>query len=227
MPLILIADDPLLLGETDRTFLHRDGFVLRPVGTGEEPLRIAHEQRPDLAVLDAAGEPALETAARFKADPDLHDIPLVLVGPPRRRDAAIAAGAEGFISRPSTVASLLSQVRRFLRTSERGTHRRPVGLKVTCRRGDESFVAFTRDVSATGLFLKSPRPPESGSRLFVQFVLPGERPVPVESEAEVVRVIHPNPSSHATGGAGLRFTSLSAGLRIEIGRFVRSGEDSA
>ena len=227
MPLILIADDPALIGETDRTFLHRSGFVLRPVGVGEEALSLAREQRPDLAVLDAAGEPGIEAAARFQADPQLHDVPLVLVGPSRRREAAMAAGAEGFISRPATVASLLSQVRRFLRTSERGTHRRPVGLKVTCRRGDESFVAFTKDVSATGLFLKSPRPPETASRLRVQFVLPGERPMPVESEAEVVRVIHPNPASHATGGAGLRFTSLSAGLRIEIGRFVRSGEDSA
>ena len=227
MPLILIADDPILLGETDQTFLHREGFVLLPVAGGEEPMRVAREQHPDLAVLDAATDPSLATAARFKSDPQLHDIPLVLVGPPRLKDAAIAAGAEGFISRPATVAALLSQVRRFLSTAERGTHRCPVGLKVTCRTGDESFVAFTKDISATGLFLKSPRPPEPGSRLVVQFVLPGERQVPVESEAEVVRAIRPDPLSHATGGAGLRFTTLPAGTRIEIGRFVRASVDSA
>ena len=229
MPIILIVDDPGILLETQRTFLHRNGFLLVPVAGGEESLRLAREKKPDLIVLDAAksSPEGLETCSRFKSDPQLQGIPLVIVGSLRDRQAAKLAGAEGFVPRPVTQASLLSQVRRFVTASERANSRLPVGFKVTCRTGDGGFVAFSRDLSSTGMFLKSSRPPSKGSFMLLSFVLPGERPVPIETEAEVIRVVLPDPSMRLTAGTGLRFTTLAAEIKIEIGRFVRAGEASA
>jgi uncharacterized protein (TIGR02266 family) len=164
----------------------------------------------------------IETTRRLKADPRLRAIPVILAGASRDQEAALEAGADGFVVRPATRAALLTQIRRFVPAEERATQRVAVGLKVTCRSGDESFVAFTRDLSPTGLFLKSPRPPTTGSRLFVSFVLPGEDPSPIESEAEVVREVSTGADPRGMAGSGLQFTSLPAGTRMQIGRFLRA-----
>jgi len=226
MAVIIMTDDPGFFLEVERTFLHRDGIEMVPVVDGDEALRLGRQQHPDLAILDVEMPPpdGLETCRRFKADPGLSRVPVVLVGAPRDKDLALFAGADGFVPRPVTQASLLAQFRRFVNVPERSTHRLPVGLKVTCKAGEESFVAFTKDISATGLFLKAARPPALGSRLKLAFSLPGERRVEIESEAEVVREVPPDRNSPMVGGVGLRFTSLAADTKVAIGRFVSAGE---
>jgi uncharacterized protein (TIGR02266 family) len=226
MALILIIDNDRIPQKIEGTSLSRKGNSVISVRTSVDPIDTVvarmHESRPDLVV--AGGE--VSTIERLRNDGELKTIPVIYEGFPSEREAAVRAGADGFIASHATAALVLSEIRRFLPASERASQRLPVGLKVVCRSGREVFIAFTKDISATGLFIKSTRPPEPGTRLFLNFTLPGERKVPLESEAEVVREVAHRPEEHHIGGAGARFTSMSPAVRIAIGRFVRGGEDS-
>ena len=64
----------------------------------------ARESRPDLVTLDAqiAGGDSLEALAKFKADPELRDIPVVVVCALKDRDKAIEMGAAGCVAPPFT-----------------------------------------------------------------------------------------------------------------------------
>lgn len=226
MPRILVIDDPALLSKLDGTFIRRAGFALTPFRNGEEVLRLAREQRPDLVILDIEMSPpdGLETLRRLRAEPALADAPILMLGAARHREAAMEAGVDGYLARPITQALLLAQIRAIVSLPERTNHRLPVGFRVTCSSGEDSFVAFAKDISSTGLFLKAARPPDVGTRITLSFRLPGARGEEIESEAEVVRRVGPGGDNHSAGGAGLRFVSLPAGTRIAIGRFIRESE---
>ena len=64
----------------------------------------ARKSRPDLVTLDAqiAGGDSLEALAKFKADPELRDIPVVVVCALKDRDRAIEMGAAGCVAPPFT-----------------------------------------------------------------------------------------------------------------------------
>ena len=226
MALILIIDNDRIPAKIEGTSLCRSGNSLVSVRTAQESLTAIlarmHESRPDLII--AGGE--VSTIERIKKTDDLNAIPVIYEGFPSEREPAHNVGSDGFIASHATAALVLSEIRRFLPASERASQRLPVGLKVVCRRGKEVFIAFTKDISSTGVFIKSTRPPEPGTQLKLSFTLPGEREMLLESDAEVVRGVPHRPEDHHIGGAGARFTSMSPAVRIAISRFVRGGEDS-
>jgi len=80
-PIILVGEDDKFISNIYKTKLAKEGFQVEHGVNGEEILRLAHERKPDLILLDLIMPvmDGFETLARLKADPELKDIKVVIL----------------------------------------------------------------------------------------------------------------------------------------------------
>ena len=112
---ILLVDDTkdILLVVSKR--LESWGYEALTADSGEEGLRIAQKQRPDLILLDIM-MPKMkgrDVCVRLKADPKTADIPVILLsalGLPDNIKAGLELGAEDYIVKPFQPAELKERI---------------------------------------------------------------------------------------------------------------------
>ena len=96
----------------DYIFADRPGLRLLPAIRGELGLKLAHEQRPDLILLDL-DLPDLhgrEVLKSLRADPSTREIPVVVISAnalPRMIEQTLAAGAKAYLTKPINVRDFL------------------------------------------------------------------------------------------------------------------------
>lgn len=220
MPRLLLLDEQALVAEIGRSFLRRHGFEVVVVASGREMLRRAASEPHDLVFAPASlpDMTARELCASLRARGAAPSIPILLAGPPEQRTEAHAAGATAFLPSPYTHRQMLTEIGGILTVVERGANRVPVSVKVICGEDGESYVAFTRDISATGLFLKSMSLVPTGTRLRLRLHIPGDSSRDdLDLPAEVVRSV----SSNGDSGMGVRFLEIPVLRKIPINRLVR------
>ncbi len=230
MTKILLLDDVELFLEFEHSFLRRSDCELLTALTGEEILEKVRRDRPDVVLLDVplGGEGGLSVCRAIKDDPDLQATPVIFVSLPVEHERCMAAGADGFVSRPASRGRLLEAVRRFVPAVERACYRLPVTLRVDYKGRAGEGIGFTKDLGLEGLFLKTRDAFEAGDALELTFTLPVPAPRPIHAGGHVVRTVAARPESHLVAGVGVAFSRISAADRIEITRFVRerAGEDA-
>jgi len=220
----------ILLGKECSTFLETDNSVLQRAEvhlvwaeTVDAFVPLVREHRPDLVVLDpqVAGFDAFACAREILAA--VGDVVSVLViGNTADDERAEAAGIAGIVSRPLTQARLVEAVRRYHPMVERENERAEVAIKVDYVCGGVPGLAYTRDLSTDGCFLLAHEPFPPGTALSLAFQLPAPGAREVKVEAEVVRVQPPGTHRAGKPGIAVRFTTIAAADRVEIGRFLRS-----
>ena len=110
--LILVIDDDQTVREVMARHLEREGFVVRTAAGGEEGLELAHQLHPAAITLDI-NMPGLDgwtVLAAIKGDPQLADIPVVLVTIEDNRSRGYSLGAAEYMTKPidrERLASLL------------------------------------------------------------------------------------------------------------------------
>ena len=211
---ILLVDDVLPLIELQKNYLKRTTCRILTARTGSQALQLCRLDPPDLVLLDAA-MPEMDgvSACRsLKADPVLGRIPIVIVTSADRREECLRAGCDDVLIKPFESTAFLERVRRFVPLAERLESRIPVSCRVEFRTRIGSYTAYTRDLSAHGMFLKSPRPFAVGTRLQMVIHLPrprggrpSEKPAPLPVEGEVRRIIRQAAGSRLLPGIGIRF----------------------
>jgi diguanylate cyclase (GGDEF)-like protein len=87
--------------------------------TGAKALELAHQQQPDLILLDAVmpGMDGYEVCAALRAASDVSDIPIIFVTAlttPEDETRALEAGAVDFITKPFNIAVVRARVRTHL-----------------------------------------------------------------------------------------------------------------
>ena len=116
---ILVVDDAESLRYTTRLILQHAGFQVKEAATGQEALRLADED-PDVIILDlhlpdVAG---VEVCRILKAAPGTAAIPVLhvtaLYPGAEERAEALAAGADGYVTRPLDPAQLLATITTLL-----------------------------------------------------------------------------------------------------------------
>lgn len=120
---ILIADDDPILLEILTFRLEGAGHSVTVARDGEEALSATRESRPDLIVLDSM-MPVLtgpEVLGELKADPDLREIPVVMLTA-RSNEADIVAGlksgASEYLTKPFIPQELLVRISGLLDRSK-------------------------------------------------------------------------------------------------------------
>jgi DNA-binding response OmpR family regulator len=113
---VLVADDDedILLLVTAR--LRRDGFEIVQARDGEQALALLRERRPDLAVLDVGmpGLDGLEVLQAIRADPELHDLRvLLLTAKAQESDVrrGFDSGADAYMKKPFSPTELSAKAR--------------------------------------------------------------------------------------------------------------------
>lgn len=120
---LYIEDNPANVRLAERLLNRRTGLRLLSAGTGEAGVSQAREMRPNLVLLnlhlpDVRGE---EVLARLRDDPATAAIPVVVLSAdamPAQRNALLAAGASGYLTKPLDLAALLQVVDSLLAVSQ-------------------------------------------------------------------------------------------------------------
>lgn len=112
---ILLADNHAMFRQGLRAFLERDGFtVIAEAPDGREALRLAEEQKPDVAVLDLS-MPLLNglRAAQeiHKASPKTRTILLTMHEEEAYVLEALEAGVKGYVLKAQAAADLVQAIR--------------------------------------------------------------------------------------------------------------------
>ncbi|MFM8704446.1 MAG: response regulator, partial [Planctomycetia bacterium] len=120
---ILVVDDEEDLLELVSYKLSKDGYRVQCVGTGEEALKAARRQPPDLIVLDwmLPAVDGLEVCRRLKNDPKTRDIPVIMLSAKGEEGDMVTGldrGADDYISKPFSPRVLSARVKALLRRKE-------------------------------------------------------------------------------------------------------------
>src|SRR4030095_6431280 len=117
--LILIVEDNEKNLKLVRDVLQYQGYQTIEAGTGEDAVRLAKARTPDLILMDIQlpGMNGITALGELRADPGTRAIPVIAVtasAMTQDRKKIIAAGFEGYQSKPIRVKELMDVVRQML-----------------------------------------------------------------------------------------------------------------
>jgi CheY-like chemotaxis protein len=119
MPAILVVDDEPENVELMARRLARRGFTIRGAASAAEGIVSAKTDPPDLILMDVKmpGMDGYEATAVLKADPQTATIPIIALtahAMQQDRDRAVAAGVNGYETKPVDFAKLLEKIQSLL-----------------------------------------------------------------------------------------------------------------
>jgi two-component system phosphate regulon response regulator PhoB len=114
MTSLLVADDTPSVRKLFRMIFH-SGYRLVEAGDGQEALRQILAERPAVAILDVAMPElnGLDLCRAIRRDPRVASTAVIVItanGGPADRAAALAAGADHFISKPFSPSAMYQLV---------------------------------------------------------------------------------------------------------------------
>jgi two-component system cell cycle response regulator DivK len=119
MGTVLIVEDNEKNMKLARDVLQAKGYRTLEAPTGEEGVRLAREQLPDLVLMDIQlpGISGIEALQQIRSDARTARIPVVALTAsvtPTDRRAISAAGFEAFLSKPINLREFLDTVKRLV-----------------------------------------------------------------------------------------------------------------
>lgn len=121
--LLVVDDVPDNLFLVEAILSEEDGYDLKCVESGQAALTELESSTPDLILLDVMMPEmnGLEVTRRVRQNPELSDIPIILVTAYGELpvDEALEAGADGFIRKPFDIQELVAIVENTLQHSGR------------------------------------------------------------------------------------------------------------
>lgn len=118
---ILIAEDNEKNRKLMRDVLRYYGYEIREAGNGEEAIKEARENKPDVILMDIQmpGMDGFTAIKILKGDPATKHIKIVAVtsfAMPGDKEKIFAAGADGYISKPINTRELPEMVKKLFHT---------------------------------------------------------------------------------------------------------------
>jgi two-component system cell cycle response regulator DivK len=116
---ILVVEDNPLNRKLVRDVLQFAGYEVIEAKSGEEGLRVAQQDPPDLVLMDLQlpGIDGTETLRRLREGSLGRDVPVVAVtafAMAEDRERAFLAGFDGYVEKPISVRELPAQVEAFI-----------------------------------------------------------------------------------------------------------------
>lgn len=117
---ILVVEDEEDILDLIRFKLEREGYVVQTCAHGEDALRAAAQDHPNLILLDLMlpGVDGLEVCRRLRSDPHTARIPVVMLTAKSEEIDVVAGlevGADDYIPKPFSPRILLARIRAVLR----------------------------------------------------------------------------------------------------------------
>jgi signal transduction histidine kinase/CheY-like chemotaxis protein len=118
---VLAVDDDPVVRDLIQGFLGKEGFRVLVAAGGEEGLRVARDSRPDAIMLDVMmpGVDGWSVLRSLKSDPDVANIPVILLTITDNKSMGFALGASEYLTKPIEKDRLLSILRTYRRIPAR------------------------------------------------------------------------------------------------------------
>ncbi|MFC9281238.1 response regulator [Streptomyces collinus] len=121
---VLVVDDNKVIRQLIRVNLELEGLEVVTAIDGAECLDVVHQVRPDVVTLDVVMPrlDGLRTAARLRADPRTHHLPLAIISACTQNEVetGLDVGVDAFLAKPFEPAELVRLVKQLI-------ERRPSG----------------------------------------------------------------------------------------------------
>jgi len=240
MPTVLLVDDEIVFKAVEGTCLRREPCRLVMAKRDAVPER-ADSDPPDLLIAAVSDDTSRSWLESLSRDTRLARLPMIVLDATvsgKRATLDRGAGSaridvlrvQGGPDRPDYAEldmRLDGAIKHHLPMLARRPDRVAVSLPVWCEGTGVHATLKTKNISTSGLFLKTDRPLAPGERLGVRFHIPveGMARVPIAGVCEVVRRVQAaGPPSEADAdlipGVGVRFLDLGEdGARV-LKRFV-------
>ena len=113
-PTVLAIDDDPAARDMLSRMLQREGYRVLTAASGEEGIRLAQEQHPDVITLDVlmAGLDGWGVLSRLRSEPNTADIPVVVLTVIDDRSLGFALGAADYLTKPVDRERLIDVLRR-------------------------------------------------------------------------------------------------------------------
>ena len=205
---VLIVSEKSREPTLDSAFLHQPNIRLLSSFPDADGLKLARKQRPALIVehLCSQDVQGLDFCRDLRAHPRTRLIPLIVVAESELHSRIAAIRAEALLAEPLDRREYFDAVRRFVPMPERSSPRATVNLRFSYKFDERNAQAFSRDISLSGAFIRSDCSIPLGTRLNVEFSLPGSRG-PVCCSA-IVRSGPLRDEGFGPGGFGIEFDDL-------------------
>jgi CheY-like chemotaxis protein len=125
---VLVIDDDPAVRDLVQRYLTKEGFRVETAANGTEGLQLARQIRPDAITLDVLmpDTNGWSVLSAFKADPDLADIPVVVMTIVDDKNRGFALGAADYLTKPIDYQRLTHLLQKF-------QPNRPADTLETCR----------------------------------------------------------------------------------------------
>jgi DNA-binding response OmpR family regulator len=116
---ILVVDDEPHIRRVLHAMLGKEGFDVVLAADGTQALKKIASTQIDLVILDLImpGPNGLEILAKIRTDPRRADLPVIILtakGQDTDREAAMAGGANDFLTKPFSPKKLVARIREIL-----------------------------------------------------------------------------------------------------------------
>ena len=118
---VLVVDDEPKIRDIVRRYLEADGFTVTECADGPAAVRAAHDERPDLIILDVMlpGLDGVEVLRRLRESSQVPVIMLTARGEEVDKLIGLAVGADDYITKPFSGRELAARARVILRRVNR------------------------------------------------------------------------------------------------------------
>jgi CheY-like chemotaxis protein len=129
---ILVVDDDPDFVEYTRIVLESQGYEVQTAATTDVALRMMHQDKPDVALLDVMMSYVLDglnLTRQMRDDPALKDIPVIMISAIVSREEAGVfptdeyLSVDAFMTKPVDPADLLNQVARLIQSRQKSGER--------------------------------------------------------------------------------------------------------
>ncbi len=112
---VLVIDDDPAVRDLMRAFLTKEGYRVTAVSGGKEGLQRAKEMRPDVITLDVVmpGMDGWSVLSALKADPEIAEIPVIMVTMLDNEAIGYALGAADYLTKPINRELLVRVLRKY------------------------------------------------------------------------------------------------------------------
>lgn len=120
-PLLLLIEDELPIRRFLRTSLDGEGYRLAEADTGQQAIRLAAQQPPDLVILDL-GLPDVDGQDILRQLREWLQAPIIVLSARDQEQQKVAAldnGADDYLTKPFSTGELLARIRVALRHAAR------------------------------------------------------------------------------------------------------------
>src|SRR4051794_33095486 len=120
VPKVLVVDDAQDIVRLTRDYLEHAGFAVVTASNGNDAVRLAHQERPDLIVLDLGlpGRDGLDVTRDLRKDSSVPIVMLTARTDESDKIVGLELGADDYLTKPFSGKELVARVRAVLRRTQ-------------------------------------------------------------------------------------------------------------